>query len=75
MKEQQDQDSEKVSKEDHDTTIKAYDAKDNYNEMVSGHSSIDEFSTRHEQCSICNLVATNKHELEDHMLHAHGSQK
>lgn len=74
MKEQNDN-SEQVSKEDNTTTIKASDKKDTYNEIVSGHASIDRFSTRHEQCSICNLVATNKQELEDHMQHAHGSQK
>lgn len=73
MKEQKD-DSEQVSKEDHTTTIKTNDAKDSYNEIVSGHSSIEQFSTKLEQCNICNLVATNKQELDDHMRHAHGSK-
>ena len=60
--------------EDHTTTIKAYDENDSYNDIVSGHAGLDKFDAKHEQCSICNLVATNKRELEDHVRHAHGSQ-
>lgn len=72
MKEQNDN-SEQVAKQDNTTTIKASDKNDTYNEIVSGHASIEKFSARHEQCGICNLVASNKQELEDHMRHAHGS--
>ena len=63
----------KSENQDNTTTIKSYDEKDTYNEIVSGYSSIEKFATRHEQCSICNLVTTNKEELEDHMRHAHNS--
>jgi DNA repair exonuclease SbcCD ATPase subunit len=53
------------------TRIKAYDADDSYNEIVSGHKAIEAFATRQETCKVCGLTARNKEELQDHIRSAH----
>ena len=53
------------------TSVKAYDKDDNYDEIVSGHKSIEQFPTEQESCHTCGLVARSKEELQEHVRNAH----